>query len=224
MSVEIKMRLKKMEKNILISKKDFESIFIDCLEDEFFPIILNPFNENAYIFLKDLEEMFYKYDENKKLFFYLEGPLGFLQLGTARAKKDGLRSSAIYLVNMLMPSEYPLFVLIKKEEKTKKRINYLLEKYKIKTNTNYMTGPNKNYLKKDKINKRNPLDSRLRHECFKRDGYKCKECGATKEEKMLHCDHIISVSQNGSDELDNLQTLCNDCNLAKSNKCWIGGV
>ncbi|MEM4260849.1 MAG: HNH endonuclease [Candidatus Woesearchaeota archaeon] len=67
------------------------------------------------------------------------------------------------------------------------------------------------------------LDSRLRHEVFKRDNYKCKECGISKEEAVLHCDHIIPVIQGGSDELDNLQILCDKCNFAKSNKCWIGG-
>lgn len=72
--------------------------------------------------------------------------------------------------------------------------------------------------------KRTPIESRLRHECFKRDGYKCVECGATKEEKMLHCDHIIPVSQGGTDELCNLQTLCDNCNLAKSDKCFKGGI
>ncbi len=77
--------------------------------------------------------------------------------------------------------------------------------------------------KKKNNNKRNPLDSRLRHECFKRDGYKCLECGATNKDKVLHCDHIVPVSQGGSDELDNLQTLCENCNLAKSNKKWEGG-
>jgi hypothetical protein len=79
-----------------------------------------------------------------------------------------------------------------------------------------------NQFKPKKVSKykRTPLDSKLRHEVFKRDGYKCKECGATKEEKTLHCDHIISVAQGGNDEMDNLQTLCDDCNLAKSDKCW----
>lgn len=42
-------------------------------------------------------------------------------------------------------------------------------------------------------------------------------------EKVLHADHIIPVSQGGTDEMDNLQTLCEKCNLAKSNKCWKGG-
>ena len=85
----------------------------------------------------------------------------------------------------------------------------------------------KNKIKKknggNKNNVRNPLDTRLRHEVFKRDGYRCKECGATNKEIILHADHIIPVSQGGKDELDNLQTLCQDCNLAKSNKHWMGG-
>ena len=38
-----------------------------------------------------------------------------------------------------------------------------------------------------------------------------KEDGVT-----LHIDHIIPVSKGGTDELSNLQTLCADCNLNKS--------
>ncbi len=73
---------------------------------------------------------------------------------------------------------------------------------------------------KNNEKKRKPIDSRLRHECFKRDNYKCVECGATNKEKTLHADHIFPISQGGSDELDNLQTLCNECNFSKSNKYW----
>ena len=76
---------------------------------------------------------------------------------------------------------------------------------------------------KKKERKRNPIESRLRHEVFKRDNYKCKECGKTKEETILHVDHIIPVAQGGNDELDNLQTLCQACNLAKSNRKWKAG-
>ena len=71
--------------------------------------------------------------------------------------------------------------------------------------------------------KRKPITKSLRHEVFKRDGYKCVECGATKKETKLHVDHIIPVSQGGSDELDNFQTLCEACNLAKKNRKWKGG-
>jgi len=69
-------------------------------------------------------------------------------------------------------------------------------------------------------NERNPIDSKLRHECFKRDNYRCVECGETNKETILHADHIISVTQGGTDELDNLQTLCQEFNLTKSKKTW----
>jgi len=72
----------------------------------------------------------------------------------------------------------------------------------------------------NKPRKRDPIDTRLRHEIFKRDGYKCIDCGKTKENTTLHADHILPVSQGGTDELENLQTLCQACNLAKSNKKW----
>lgn len=66
--------------------------------------------------------------------------------------------------------------------------------------------------------KRTHIPRGLRHEVFKRDNYTCVECGAKKSDgATLHVDHIIPVSKGGSDELDNLQTLCKDCNLNKSN-------
>lgn len=78
-------------------------------------------------------------------------------------------------------------------------------------------------IKKPKIKRRNPITPALRHEVFKRDNYRCLECGATNKNTRLHVDHIIPVSQGGSDEFDNLQTLCEECNLAKGNRAWKGG-
>ena len=79
--------------------------------------------------------------------------------------------------------------------------------------------------KKPKKNKRKAISKSIRHEVFKRDNYRCVECNASKDDGIvLHLDHIIPVAQGGSDELDNLQTLCQDCNLAKSNRAWKGGI
>jgi hypothetical protein len=65
--------------------------------------------------------------------------------------------------------------------------------------------------------KRTRIPRGMRHEVFKRDNYTCVECGAKKEDgATLHVDHKIPVSKGGTDELDNLQTLCSDCNLNKS--------
>jgi len=212
-----------MIKNILIHHKDFERWFIDEGEELYFPIILNPFNKEAYFFLKDLEETFYPNNSEEKLLLFLNNPLGMLNIVDIKGKQDGLRSSAVYFITQLSfkmtNNKESLFVLIKKEPHLKKRLNYLFEKHNIKTG-NIWVGLNKNYLKNGK--QRKPIDSKLRHECFKRDGYKCVECGATNKEKILRADHILPVSQGGTDELSNLQTLCEDCNFAKSNKYWKG--
>ena len=47
---------------------------------------------------------------------------------------------------------------------------------------------------------------------------RCSCCG--KKSSSLHCDHIIPISVDPSKRLDihNLQLLCRECNLGKSNK------
>ena len=70
-----------------------------------------------------------------------------------------------------------------------------------------------------KVVSRRPMSPRLRREIFMRDGHKCVECGANRTddpEVILHVDHIIPVAAGGKDHADNLQTLCIDCNLGKS--------
>ena len=61
---------------------------------------------------------------------------------------------------------------------------------------------------------------RLRFKVMKRDSFKCCMCGrspATTPGLELHIDHIIPWSKGGETTFDNLQTLCSDCNLGKSN-------
>jgi len=51
---------------------------------------------------------------------------------------------------------------------------------------------------------------------IKRDRYRCKICNRSGVE--LEVDHIVPVSQGGSDRLDNLQTACLECNRGKGGK------
>ena len=43
-------------------------------------------------------------------------------------------------------------------------------------------------------------------------------CRSAENEIILHVDHITPRYKGGRDELDNYQTLCNICNIGKSNK------
>lgn len=63
------------------------------------------------------------------------------------------------------------------------------------------------------------INLRLRFKVFQRDKFKCCLCGASpaKDSSVeLHIDHIIPWSKGGETVIENLQTLCNKCNLGKS--------
>lgn len=63
---------------------------------------------------------------------------------------------------------------------------------------------------------RKQISSRLRVQVLDRDNSTCQLCGATLNDGVkLHVDHIIPVSKGGTNDLDNLQTLCEQCNLGK---------
>lgn len=64
------------------------------------------------------------------------------------------------------------------------------------------------------------INLRLRYLILKRDNFKCCICGrspATTPNLELHIDHIKPWSKGGETVIENLQTLCSDCNLGKSN-------
>lgn len=68
-----------------------------------------------------------------------------------------------------------------------------------------------------KEQKRN-IPLKLRLGVFQRDRFRCVLCGrspATDPGVTLHIDHVSAFSQGGETTLENLQTLCKDCNLGK---------
>jgi len=58
-----------------------------------------------------------------------------------------------------------------------------------------------------------------RYQVFKRDGSRCVACGkSVNDGAKLHIDHKVPYSLGGLTVLENLQTLCAECNLSKSNR------
>lgn len=66
---------------------------------------------------------------------------------------------------------------------------------------------------------RKGIPPKLRHEIFLRDNFTCKNCGASPRKDravVIEVDHIHPVSKGGTNEKNNLQTLCDACNSGKS--------
>lgn len=63
--------------------------------------------------------------------------------------------------------------------------------------------------------KRPPIPREIVDAVYRRDGGRCVYCGATEN---LQLDHIVPFSKGGVTSLENLQLLCQKCNLEKSNK------
>lgn len=61
----------------------------------------------------------------------------------------------------------------------------------------------------------------LRYDVLRRDRFRCVLCGSNPASKVgceLHLDHITPVALGGMTVVENLRTLCDDCNLGKGAK------
>lgn len=63
--------------------------------------------------------------------------------------------------------------------------------------------------------RRKTIGKKLRFDVFKRDSFTCQYCGAHPPKVVLHVDHIDPVANGGSNNIDNLITSCECCNLGK---------
>lgn len=81
----------------------------------------------------------------------------------------------------------------------------------------------KDELKKQSIatEDRHNIGLGLRYKVLSRDKFKCVRCGSSPATDLtcrLHIDHIVPFSKGGKTVLENLQTLCEKCNLGKGNR------
>lgn len=68
---------------------------------------------------------------------------------------------------------------------------------------------------------RTTIPLQVRWAVLKRDNYRCTKCGASPSsdhEVELEVDHMISVKRDGTNALNNLQTLCRKCNQGKKDR------
>lgn len=62
---------------------------------------------------------------------------------------------------------------------------------------------------------RKPISKSVRFEVFKRDNFTCQYCGGAAPDIVLHVDHINPVANGGENDIMNLVTSCEPCNLGK---------
>lgn len=68
------------------------------------------------------------------------------------------------------------------------------------------------------IKHKRDIPLRLRLQVLQRYDFKCAFCGrspAIDKGVILHIDHILPIAKGGMTELENLRTLCKECNLGK---------
>lgn len=66
---------------------------------------------------------------------------------------------------------------------------------------------------------RGEISDSLRYDILERDNFTCVICGASARlGARLHVDHILPVSKGGKSDPSNLRTLCERCNMGKSDK------
>lgn len=66
---------------------------------------------------------------------------------------------------------------------------------------------------------RGKVSDSLRYDIMNRDNFTCVLCGVSaRQGARLHVDHIIPISKGGKSTPNNLRTLCERCNVGKSDK------
>lgn len=71
----------------------------------------------------------------------------------------------------------------------------------------------------EKLENVRTISGKTRLDVFERDDYRCQMCGRSVEDGIkLHIDHIVPFSKGGGNEMENLQVLCHECNLAKHDR------
>ncbi len=83
-----------------------------------------------------------------------------------------------------------------------------------------MTPDNAGLSEEERVSRNILRDPKIRKYIFDRDANKCCKCESIEN---LTIDHIIPISKNGTNEVNNFQTLCRSCNSSKLNLLHTSG-
>lgn len=138
------------------------------------------------------------------------------------SEKKFLKYEPILIKKHLLPIPYSIKLKLKVYYQSPKGRNY----YEKRNTFNFedlstvydIWRQHKNYVISAKY-ERSLMSDSIRYNVLRRDHYRCCICGASAQDgAKLHVDHIVPVSKGGKTVMGNLQTLCERCNLGKSNK------
>lgn len=63
---------------------------------------------------------------------------------------------------------------------------------------------------------KDPQYAKNRQHAFERAHGKCQRCGVVLQPGEWQCDHILSISKGGTNDITNLAILCTPCHLSKT--------
>ena len=205
------------------SKKKFDKLDLD----EYLMYVIENNERNIANIINKVEENNTKYKEYLSEIQSIKSVVTPRQLQEYKITERGFKrieEKACKSVRLSPRLEINILVLARYTSPKKKRVyekyyeyNYDNVKelyYKVKE----ITGVKESYEYHKKMERLKMTDS-LRYDILRRDDYRCQICGITaKEGAKLHVDHIMPIAKGGKTTPDNLQTLCDRCNMGKSDK------
>ena len=116
------------------------------------------------------------------------------------------------------------------KQQYKKNIDYYKQRYQnnkkemlayhkrwYRNNTQRVRELERKYRARKREAEGNFLESEFQYLLYQYD-YKCAMCGRDLSPKITHRDHIVPLSRGGSNDITNIQPLCETCNLSKHTK------